>query len=62
MVDDFGDLLRETEFPFPNGKLTMTEVVLLDVDKVKEAGLFEQYCTTTETRRLNIKLNKQEKK
>jgi hypothetical protein len=37
MVDDFGDLLRETEFPFPNGKLTKTEVVLLDLDKVKEA-------------------------
>lgn len=39
MVDDFGDLLRETEFPFPNGKLIKTEVVLLDLDKVKEALL-----------------------
>ena len=37
MVDDFGDLLRETEFPFPNGKLTKTEVVLLDLDRAEEA-------------------------
>jgi len=36
-VDDFGDVLREAEFPFPSGKLTKTEVVLLDLDKVDEA-------------------------
>lgn len=35
-----------------------TKTTRIDVDKVKEAGLFEQYCTTTETRRLTIKLNK----
>lgn len=36
-VDDFGDTLREAEFPFPNGKLTKTEVVALDLDQVEEA-------------------------
>lgn len=37
MVDDFGDVVRKTDYPFPNGKLTKTEVVLLDLDKVEKA-------------------------
>jgi len=39
LKDDFGDVLRKAEFPFPQGKLTKTEVVLLDLDTIEEALL-----------------------
>lgn len=40
---------------------TPTKTTRVDAQKVKDAGMFEQFCTTTETRRLTVKLNKQEK-
>lgn len=36
-VDDFGEVLREADWPFPLGKETKKEIVLLDLDKLEDA-------------------------
>jgi hypothetical protein len=35
--DDFGDLLRKSEFPFPNSKPVKDLEVVIDLDKVERA-------------------------
>lgn len=35
--DDFGDLLRKAESPFPNSKLVKDLEVVIDFDKIEKA-------------------------